>query len=65
MQLPNWQLAAGGQVTCEEKIKLLNENFIEAQQVCKDMYEDAVLMGCDEVQVKQALEDIVGNISKN
>jgi len=42
-----------------EKLKVLRENLEEIQQLCQDALEDAVLMGCDERQFKQVLENLV------
>jgi len=42
-----------------EKLKVLGENLEEIQQLCQDALEDAVLMGCDERQFKQVLENLV------
>lgn len=38
-------------VSCVEKIKVLNENFIELRQVVLDAFEDSLLMGCNEAQL--------------
>lgn len=46
-------------MSCVEKLKVLRENLEEIQQLCQDALEDAVLMGCDERQVKQVLEKLV------
>lgn len=46
-------------MSCVEKLKVLRENLEEIQQLCQDALEDAVLMGCDEHQVKQVLEKLV------
>ncbi len=48
-----WRQSDGRPVSCEEKLKVLNENLGEVHQVCQDAFEDAVLMGCDEDQVRR------------
>jgi len=56
---PKWRSPAGEAIGCNEKLKVLRENLEEIQQVCQDALEDAVLMGCDEAQFRQALIDLV------
>ena len=46
-------------MTCHEKIKMLNRNLAELRAMAQDALEDAVLMGCDEDQLRQVLQDIV------
>jgi len=54
-----WRSPTGEIVSCVEKLKVLRENLEEIQQLCQDALEDAVLMGCDESQFKQVLENLV------
>lgn len=54
-----WRSPEGEIVSCVEKLKVLRENLEEIQQLCQDALEDAVLMGCDERQFKQVLENLV------
>jgi uncharacterized protein (UPF0335 family) len=54
-----WRQPDGKPVACVEKIKVLNENLAEIQQIAQDALEDAVLMGCDEGQVRQVLHRLV------
>lgn len=56
---PTWVDPAGKPVSCLEKIKVLNENIDEIQQMCQDALEDAVLMGCDEAQVRAELHRLI------
>ena len=57
-----WRSPSGEVVSCVEKLKVLRENLEEIQQLCQDALEDAVLMGCDERQVKQVLANLVQHI---
>ncbi|MDO5686152.1 MAG: hypothetical protein Q4G42_01990 [Neisseria sp.] len=52
---PTWHDAAGQTVACTEKIKVMQENMLEVRQVAQDAFEDALLMGCDEAQVRDFL----------
>ena len=46
-----WKGAGDEDISCTEKIKILNENIIEIDQIIEDALEDAVLMGADPKQV--------------
>ncbi len=59
---PKWRSPAGEVIGCNEKLKVLRENLEEIQQVCQDALEDAVLMGCDEKQFRQALADLLASL---
>lgn len=61
-ELPVWLLQSGEPVSCTEKIKVLNENYRELQQILKDMLEDGILMGCDEAQLRQELGRLVAAV---
>ena len=58
-----WRSPEGELVSCVEKLKVLRENLQEIQQLCQDALEDAVLMGCDERQFKQVLENLVQQLN--
>jgi hypothetical protein len=60
---PTWKAPDGSPIACVEKIKVLNENFAELQQLALDALEDAVLMGCSEEQIRQAMIDMVRNLN--
>jgi hypothetical protein len=57
-----WLQPDGKRVTCDDKLKVLTENLEEIRQACQDALEDAVLMGCDEAQVRQVLDDVIGSV---
>lgn len=63
-QNPVWRAPDGKAVSCAEKIKVLNENLDEIKQMCQDALEDAVLMGCDESQVRAVLRGLVEELDK-
>ncbi len=56
---PVWRQDDGAPVSCLEKIKVLNENYAELRQVAQDAFEDALLIGCSEVQVREVLHGLV------
>ncbi len=49
-------------MSCLEKIKVLNENLTEIRELCQEALEDAVLMGCDEPQVRQVLQELLDSL---
>ena len=61
-EFPVWLTPEGEKVSCVEKIKVLNENLAELRGLAQDALEDAVLMGCDEAQVREVLAAIVAGL---
>ena len=62
LDLPTWLTPEGKALSCLEKIKVLNENLTEIREMCQDALEDAVLMGCDEPQVRQVLQELLDSL---
>lgn len=54
-----WRFADGSAIGCAEKRKVLDDNLAEIRQLCQDALEDALLMGCDEAQVRQAFAAVI------
>jgi len=52
---PVWRRPDGVPLSCREKLKVLNENLEELRQMAQDALEDAIVMGCDEAQVRDTL----------
>ena len=61
-EFPVWRTPEGEPVSCVERIKVLNENLAELRDLAQDALEDAVLMGCDERQVRDVLAGIVADL---
>lgn len=59
---PIWLKPDGSILSCVEKIKVLNEDFHEIEQLAQDTLDDAVLMGGTAAQVRQALHDLVDGL---
>ena len=59
---PVWRRPDGAPVSCVEKIKVLNDNYRELAQLAQDAFEDALLMECDEAQIRQALHELVDSL---
>ena len=56
---PRWLSPEGETISCTEKLKVLRENLEEIRQVCQDAFEDALLMGCDETQIREVFAQVV------
>ncbi len=54
-----WREPDGKVVSCEEKLKVLDENLTEIRQICQDAFEDALLMGCDESQIRAVFAGVI------
>jgi hypothetical protein len=57
-----WRTPEGEPVSCVEKIKVLEENITELRQLAQDAFEDAILMGCDEAQIRAVLRGLVEEV---
>jgi hypothetical protein len=57
-----WRSPAGEVIACVEKNKVLQENLVEIRQICQDALEDAVLMGCDEQQVRAVFAELLASL---
>ncbi len=62
---PPWRQPDGSLVSCVEKIKVLEENLEEIQDMCQEALEDALVMGCDSEQFRSVLHDIVESLENN
>ena len=63
-RMPTWMDGEGMPLACIEMIKVLNENIVEIRQMCQDALEDAVLMGCDEAQIREVLLRLVRTLEE-
>ncbi|MBX6393140.1 MAG: hypothetical protein IRY96_06675 [Burkholderiales bacterium] len=59
---PRWHSPEGEPISCVEKLKVLRENLEEIRQVLQDAFEDALLMGCDEAQVREVFARVVADL---
>lgn len=57
-----WRRPDGSVVSCTEKLKVMQDNMEELRQCALDALEDAVLMGCDETQVKEAFQAVIAGL---
>ncbi|MGE5547015.1 MAG: hypothetical protein ACM33T_08965 [Solirubrobacterales bacterium] len=57
-----WTAPDGSFVSCSEKLKVLEQNLLEFEQMVTDILEDAALMGCDVEQVRGVLTEKLGDV---
>jgi hypothetical protein len=57
--LPTWVRDDKSIVACTEKIKVMQENFEEIQQLMQDAFEDGLLMEVSEAQMRETLQKLV------
>ena len=57
-----WKTRDDEIVSCEEKVKVLNENYDEIKTIIQNAFDDAILMGCDEDDFKNIISDLIKNI---
>lgn len=58
-EMPKWLADDGSPVSCTEKIKVMTENMDELYQAMQDAFEDGLLMGCSETQLRHYLRQLV------
>lgn len=59
---PKWHSDNGDLISCTEKIKVMTQNMEELFQTAQDAFEDALLMGCSEQQVRDYLAQLIQNL---
>lgn len=60
MTLPAlWPQPDGSPVSCREKLKTLGENHAELAQTMRDVFDDAILIGVDEMAMRGILTDMI------
>jgi len=57
-----WLQPDGTPVSCREKLKVLEENWSEAETVLREAFEDAVLMGVDPAALRRMLAELVESL---
>lgn len=62
VNMPVWKDPQGNVLACVEKLKVMQENMEELAQLAQDVLDDAVLMGCDEEQVKAFLVQVMHSL---
>ena len=57
-----WKRPDGTNVSCTEKIKVLQQNLEELRQIAQDAFEDALLMECDEAQIRAVFLELIQSL---
>ena len=57
-----WRKPDGSVVSCYEKVKVLNENYTEVLALLQDLLFVALVVGCSEAQVRQALQHLLDGL---
>lgn len=61
-EMPKWYDDDGQIVSCTEKVKVMTENMTELYQTAQDAFEDALLMGCSEKQLRGYLQALIEGV---
>ncbi len=64
-EMPKWYDDDGQIVSCTEKVKVMSENMAELYQTAQDAFEDALLMGCGERQLRDYLLALIEAFGKS
>jgi len=59
---PVWCRDDGSVVACTEKIKVMQDNFTEIQQMMQDAFEDGLLMAVSAQQMRVMLHQMVDDL---
>ena len=62
LNFPVWCNPEGQPVACVEKIKVMHENLEELRQMAQDAFEDALLMECEEHQIRAVFQEVIGGL---
>lgn len=60
--LPTWLRDDKSIVACTEKIRVMQENFEEIEQIVQDAFEDGLLMEVSETQMRDTLHQLVNEL---
>ena len=60
--MPKWFSDDGSPVYCTEKVKVMHQNMTELYQAAQDAFEDALLMGCSETQLRDYLQQLIAGV---
>lgn len=64
MMRPDWKDVHGVPISCLEKRRLLDENAVELEQVIRDAWDDALLMGVAPAIMRTYLEKLVTGLKE-
>ena len=50
-------------ISCDETNKVLNENYEELKTLLQNIFDDAVLIGCDEKDLKKKIRILIDDLN--
>lgn len=59
LEMPVWMDDEGHVVSCTEKIKVMQQNMQEIYELAQEAFEDGLLMGCQETQLRCYLVELI------
>ena len=57
-----WRSKDNKIISCDETNKVLNENYEELKILVQNIYDDAILIGCDEEDFKKKIKILVDDL---
>lgn len=60
-----WHAPNNDEISCKEKIKMLNKNIEDLQDLANDILDDAVLMGVDENQFLKVMKEVISSTNSS
>ena len=57
-----WRAKDNKIISCDETNKVLNESHSEVHNLIQNAFDDAILMGCDEEDIKEKIINLVNNL---
>lgn len=61
-KMPVWRDDEGNVVSCTEKIKVMQQNMQEIYELAQEAFEDGLLMGCQEAQLRNYLTELMAAV---
>ncbi|MEC8265529.1 MAG: hypothetical protein VX009_01805 [Pseudomonadota bacterium] len=49
-------------ISCDETNKVLNENYEELRNLAQNIFDDAILIGCDEEDFKKKIKHLIDDL---
>ena len=58
----SWYSPDGEIIACLEKLKVMQQNITELQQLAQDAFEDGILMGIEPNQIRRCFSNLMLNL---
>ena len=58
-----WKSSNNQKITCQEKLKILNDNLLDLEELIIEIYDEALLMGVDKKQIETIMKSVVSCIN--